>query len=137
MFLVDTNVVSETRRRQPHPAVLAWLRSTRSRELSVSALTIGEIQRGVENLRDRDPARANSIESWLAEAVLEGFEVLPFDGAAAREWARLMQGQSADLTIDAMIASTALVHGLTVVTRNERDFDQLNVPTLNPFEFIG
>ncbi len=137
MYLVDTNVVSETRRRRPHPAVLAWLGSTRSGELRVSAVTVGEIQKGVENLRSRDPVRASSIESWLAEAVLEEFEVLPFDGAAAREWARLMHGQSADLTFDAMIASTAVVHELTVVTRNERDFDHLNVPTLNPFEFIG
>ena len=137
MYLIDTNVVSETRRRRPHPSVLAWLRSTRSGELRVSAVTIGEIQKGVENLRDRDPVRASSIESWLDDAVLEAFEVLSFDGAAAREWARLMRGQSPDLTIDAMIASTAVVHGLTVVTRNERDFDQLAVPTLNPFEFIG
>ena len=137
MYLVDTNVVSETRRLRPHPAVLAWLRSTRSGELQVSALTIGEIQKGVEHLRDRDPIRASSIESWLDEAVLQQFEVLAFDSAAARQWARLMRGLSADLTIDAMIASTALVHGLTVVTRNERDFDRLVVPTLNPFEFIG
>lgn len=137
MYLVDTNVVSETRLRRPHPAVLAWLRSTRSDELQVSALTIGEIQKGVENLRDRDPIRASSIESWLDEAVLQHFEVLAFDSAAAREWARLMNGLPADLTIDAMIASTALVHGLTVVTRNERDFEQLAVPTLNPFEYIG
>lgn len=137
MYLIDTNVVSETRRRRPHPAVLAWLRSTRSVELRVSALTIGEIQKGVEQLRDRDPDRANSIESWLNDAVLEGFDVLPFDAEAAREWARLMQGQSADLTIDAMIAATAKAHGLTVVTRNERDFDLLAVPTFNPFEYIG
>ncbi len=137
MYLVDTNVVSETRLHRPHPAVLAWLRSTRSDELQVSALTIGEIQKGVENLRDRDPNRASSIESWLDEAVLQHFEVLEFDSAAAREWARLMNGLPADLTIDAMIAATALVHGLTVVTRNERDFELLAVPTLNPFEYIG
>ena len=100
-------------------------------------LTIGEIQKGVENLRDRDPIRASEIESWLDEAVLQHFEVLAFDSAAAREWARLIDGLPADLTIDAMIAATALVHGLTVVTRNERDFEQLAVPTLNPFEYIG
>ena len=137
MYLVDTNVVSETRRLRPNPAVLAWLRSTRSGELQVSALTIGEIQQGVEKLRDRDPTRASSIESWLEEAVLQHFAVLAFDGAAAREWARLMRGLSGELTIDAMIASTALVHGLIVVTRNERDFDRLAVRTLNPFEYIG
>ena len=137
MYLVDTNVVSETRRLRPNPAVLAWLRSTRSGELQVSALTIGEIQQGIEKLRDRDPIRAGAIESWLDEAVLQHFEVLPLNGAAAREWARLMRGQSDELTMDAMIAATAIVHGLIVVTRNERDFDRLAVRTLNPFEYIG
>ncbi len=137
MYLVDTNVVSETRRLRPNPAVLAWLRSTRSGELQVSALTIGEIQQGVEKLRDRDPTRASAIESWLDEAVLQHFEVLPLNGAAAREWARLMRGQSEELTMDATIAATAVVHGLIVVTRNERDFDRLAVRTLNPFEYIG
>ena len=137
MYLVDTNIVSETRLRRPNPAVLAWLRSTDSAELRVSAVTIGEIQNGVEALRDRDPDRARAIELWLDEAVLQHFEVLSFDGAAAREWARLMHGQPAKLSIDAMIASSALVHGLIVVTRNERDFDRLAVRTLNPFEYIG
>lgn len=137
MYLVDTNVVSETRRRRPHPAVLAWLSSTGSGGLRVSAVTIGEIQKGVEALRARDPDRASAIELWLDEAVLQNFEVLSFDSAAAREWARLMRGKSEELIVDAMIASTAVVHGLIVVTRNERDFDQLAVRTLNPFEYNG
>lgn len=137
MYLVDTDVVSETRRRRPHPAVLAWLRSTSSGELRVSAVTIGEIQQGIELLRPRDPDRAAAIESWLDEAVLQDFEVLSLNGAAAREWARMMHGQSPDLTMDAMIASTAVVHGLIVVTRNVRDFEQLGVHSFNPFEYLG
>lgn len=132
MYLLDTNVVSELRRVRPHGAVLAWLRSVDDEHLHLSAVTIGEIQSGIEATRDRDPGRATEIEAWL-EQIAQTYNVLAMDGRAFRFWARLMHRQPDDLIEDAMIAATAAVHGLTVVTRNTRDFDRLGVPTRNPF----
>lgn len=132
MFLLDTNVVSELRRPRPHGAVLAWLKSTDEHLLHLSAVTIGEIQAGVELTREQDPAKAGEIEAWLAQ-VAAGFSVLAMDGAAFRQWARLMYRRSDAVHEDAMIAATAQVHGLTVVTRNVADFKAFGVPLLNPF----
>ncbi len=132
MFLLDTNVVSELRRARPHGAVLAWLDSVADEDLHLSAVTIGELQAGVESARDHDPKKAAEIEDWL-DQVAETFNVLPMDARAFRLWAKLMHRRSGDLIEDAMIAATANAHGLTVVTRNVRDFDNLGVRTLNPF----
>ncbi len=96
-------------------------------------MTIAEIQRGIEQARDRDVEQARAIEAWLNEELLVGFVVLPIDDVTAQEWGRLMSHQPDRLAQDAMIAATANVHGLTVVTRNVRDFEQLGVATLNPF----
>ena len=133
MYLLDTNVVSETRRPRPHGAVLEWLRTTPNDQLFVSAVTIGEIQAGIEITRDQDPARAAELEAWL-EQTLRSFAILPMDAAAFRQWARLMHRRPAALTNDAMIAAVAIVHGLTVVTRNVRDFEHFGVEILNPFD---
>lgn len=132
MFLLDTNVVSELRRLRPHGAVLAWLGSVPDAHLHVSAVTIGELQAGVEVTREHDPGKAAEIELWV-EQVAATYNVLAMDARAFRCWARLMHGQSASLIEDAMIAATAEVHNLTLVTRNVRDFDQLGIPTFNPF----
>jgi hypothetical protein len=132
MFLLDTNVVSELRRQRPHGAVLGWLRVTPNSDLHLSAVTIGELQAGVEVTRAQDPAKAAEIEHWV-EQVSATYSVLSMDAAAFRCWARLMHGRSDDLIEDAMIAATAQIHHLTIVTRNVRDFVQFNVPTLNPF----
>lgn len=132
MFLLDTNVVSELRRNKPHGAVLAWLEGVADTDLHLSAVTLGELQAGVERTRDGDPAKAAEIESWVA-SVAETFNVLPMDANAFRMWARLMHGRSDELIEDAMIAATARVHSLTVVTRNVRDFVIFGVPTLDPF----
>jgi toxin FitB len=99
----------------------------------VSAVTIGEIQAGVEITRLQDPSKAREIEAWL-DRVPDLFRVLPMDGACFREWARLMVGKSDTLYDDAMIAATARVHDLIVVTRNVRDFEPFGVRVLNPFE---
>jgi hypothetical protein len=132
MYLVDTNVVSELRRERPHGAVLAWLQGARDDELHLSAVTIGEIQAGVEITREQDPAKAAEIEAWL-EQVAQTWNVLAMDARTFRSWARLMHRKSDHLIEDAMIAATAAVHDLTLVTRNVRDFAAFGVRTLNPF----
>lgn len=133
MYLLDTNVVSELRRPRPHGAVLAWLSEVPDTSLYLSAVTIGELQAGVEITRPQDAAKAAEIEQWL-DRVAATWQVLPMDAMAFRVWARLLHGRSDDLIEDAMIAATAEVHGLTVVTRNIRDFAPFGVPTLDPFK---
>lgn len=132
MYLLDTNVVSELRRPRPHGAVLAWLHSVDDAKLHLSAVTLGEIQAGVELTRDQDSDKASQIEAWL-DLVSQSYNVLPMDGKAYREWARLMHRKSDTLYEDAMIAAIARVHHLTVVTRNVKDFAGFGVPLLNPF----
>ena len=133
MYLLDTNVVSELRRVRPHGAVLAWIAGVPDDELFISAVTAGEIQAGIEITREQDEAKARELEAWL-DNVMASYGVLPMDAPAFREWGRLMRGKSETLSEDAMIAATALVHRLTVVTRNTSDFAPFSVGVLNPFE---
>jgi predicted nucleic acid-binding protein len=132
VYLLDTNVISELRRRRPHGAVVAWLQTVPDADLHISAATIGELQAGIEMTREQDPARAAEIETWL-EVVAATYNVLPMDARIFRAWARLMHRQSGSLIEDAMIAATAVVHDLTVATRNSRDFQKLGVRIFNPF----
>jgi predicted nucleic acid-binding protein len=132
VYLLDTNVISELRRVKPHGAVLAWFDTVRPYEIAIPAVVIGEIQDGAEVTRKQDPAKAAEIEGWL-DFIMANFEVLPMDDSMFREWARLMAGKSDDLSGDAMIAATARLLQLIVVTRNVRDFDPFKVRVLNPF----
>jgi predicted nucleic acid-binding protein len=133
MYLLDTNVISELRKAKPHGAVVAWVEAQREVDLFLSAVTLGEIQRGIEITRDQNPERAQQIEAW-AERLAVAHQILPMDARIFRLWAKLMHHQSDALYEDAMIAATALSHQLTVVTRNVRDFERFNVPLLNPFQ---
>lgn len=133
MFLLDTNVVSELRRSRPHGAVVAWLRDVADADLHISAVTIAELQAGVEVTREQDYAKAAEIEAWI-DQIAATYNVLPMDAAIFRRWARIMHRNSNELNEDAMIAATAEIHNLTVVTRNVRDFRQFGVKTFNPFQ---
>ena len=132
MYLLDTNVVSELRRPRPHGAVVAWLESVPDEHLHLSAMTLGELQAGVEITRTQDRVKADEIEAWIS-LIEQTWNILPMDGRAFRAWARLMHGRPDELIEDAMIAATAAIHNLTVVTRNVRDFEPLGVATLDPF----
>lgn len=132
MYLLDTNVISELRRPRPHGGVVAWLEAVLDEHLYVSAVSIGELQAGVEISREQDHKKADEIETWIAE-VERTWNVLPMDGRAFRVWARLMHRRSDDVIEDAMIAATAILHNLVVVTRNVRDFKPLGVKTFDPF----
>jgi predicted nucleic acid-binding protein len=112
VYLLDTNVISELRKPRPHGAVLAWLQAVDNANLQLASVSLGEIQAGIEITREQDAAKASA-------------------------WAQLMHRRSDTLYEDAMIAAIALVHGLTVVTRNVKDFDGFGVALFNPFEYKG
>lgn len=133
MYLLDTNIVSELRKPRPHGGVVAWLESTEDAALYLSAVTLGEFQAGIELTRDQNAAKAAQLQAWL-DLVAQTYNVLPMDGATFRMWARLMHRRSDTMYEDAMIAATAAVHSLTVVTRNVSDFAQFSVPVLDPFK---
>lgn len=132
LYLLDTTVVSELRKPKPHGAVVAWLQTVDDASLFLSAVTLGEIQAGIELTREQDPAKAAEIEAWL-ELVAGAYNVLPMDAGAFRSWAKLMHRRSDTLYEDAMIAATASTNGLTVATRNVADFKALGVEVFNPF----
>lgn len=133
MYLLDTNVISELRKPKPHGAVVQWLQAVAEADLHISAVTVGEIQAGIELTREQDEAKAGEIEQWL-ELVSASYNVIPMSADAFRVWARLMHRASDTLYEDAMIAATAQVHKLIVVTRNVVDFRDFGVSVLNPFD---
>lgn len=133
MYLLDTNIISELRKPRPHGGVVAWLESVNDAELFLSVVSLAEIQAGIELTREQDPDKAKHIETWL-ELVASTYNILPMDVAAFREWVRIMHRKSDTLYEDAMIAATAKMNNLTVVTRNVADFKNFEVTILNPFD---
>lgn len=133
-WLVDTSVISEVRKGpRCHPAVASWWAGVEDRDLFLSALTLGEVRKGIETVRPRDPARAAALETWLA-TVIEAFgaHVLGVDATVAEAWGRMAAIRSVPV-VDALIAATAQVHGLVLVTRTSADVEGLGVRVLDPF----
>lgn len=133
-YLLDTNVVSELRKRDRcHPRVAAWFESVEDGDVCLSVLVVGEIRAGIEAVRRRDAGKAAALEAWLRRLVRDhGERILPIDRAVAEEWGRLSATRSGSV-IDTLLAATARVHGLTLVTRNVRDVAWTGVPCLDPF----
>ena len=134
-FLIDTNIVSEIRKgSRCDPAVAAWWAGVAEDDLRVSVLVLGEIRKGVELARQRDPQKARALEAWLNDLVSDfGDRILPVDAAVAEEWGRMAAVRPVP-AIDALMAATARTNGLTLVTRNAADVAGLDVEVLNPFE---
>ena len=132
MYLLDTNIVSETRKPRPHPAVLAWIRSVDKNAMFVASVTLGELQKGVEISRRQDVPKAEEIGRWI-DLLASVFEILPAGEVIFREWARLMKGRPNPKWEDGLIAATARIHRLIVVTRNVKDFEGFGVQIFNPF----
>ena len=133
MYLLDTNIVSELRKIKPHGAVVSWIKGVADADIYLCAVTLGEIQAGIEITREQDATKALELEAW-ADQLAAAYNVLPMDAATFRLWAKLMHRQSDTVYEDAMIAACAMTHRLTVVTRNVRDFERFDTPLLNPFE---
>jgi toxin FitB len=133
-YLLDTNILSETRKREQAPGVAEWIAATPADEMHVSVLTLGEIEQGVARIRARgDRRQAFALEGWLRQ-VEAGFagRIMSVTLEIAREWGRHQPARPVPV-IDGLIGATARVHGLTVVTRNVRDFERAGIPVVNPF----
>jgi|SRR5215469_2457648 len=133
-YLLDTNVVSELRKRSPDLNMLAWYAGVRGTQLFLSVLTLGEIRMGVEQARRKDPVKAAAIEDWLNRLeTAYADRVVPVDSAIADAWARMSVPDPLPV-IDGLLAATAAVRDWTLVTRNARDVQRSGVRVLNPFE---
>jgi predicted nucleic acid-binding protein len=133
-YLVDTNVVSELRKgRGCDSGVASWFAQVSSTELYLSALTVGEIRKGIESIRRRDERAAEALERWLGELVAAHTDrILPVDEEVAERWGRFNVPDPLPV-VDSLLAATASVHGLTLVTRNVKHVDRTGVDCLNPF----
>jgi predicted nucleic acid-binding protein len=134
-FLLDTNVVSELRKSAPHPRVAEWHTTHSRATVYLSTLVVGEIRRGIDRLRPRDPKQADVLERWLAGLTASYHErLLPVTAEIAEEWGRMSATTQPPPVIDGLMAATASVHSLTLVTRNVADVARTGVPLVNPFD---
>jgi len=133
-YLIDTNIISEVRKGTTcDPNVAAWWQSIEDADVYLSVSVLGEIRKGIERARANDAARARALETWLSMLVQSFSErILPIDHAVADEWGRMSAKRSVP-TIDALLAATAKVHGLTLATRNVADIADLGAKVINPF----
>lgn len=133
-FLIDTNVVSELRKGdRANPRVLDWFNEVGDEEIHLSVLAIGELRRGVESVRRRDPVQAAALERWVSRLVSHHAErIVPVDAAVADRWGRLASIRAASV-IDTLMAATAIEHGFVLVTRNVSDVAWTGVSYLDPF----
>lgn len=134
-YLIDTNVISELRRREPEPRVVHWFEQHPSHQLFLSVLTLGEIRRGVERLAESE--RQQTLRRWLEQDLPAFFSgrVLPIDGAIAHRWGRLLAEMGRPLpAIDSLLAATALEHNLVLITRNLKDVVDLPLTVVNPWQ---
>lgn len=133
--LVDTNIVAEIRKgERANTHVRGWFESLEPDAVALSVLTIGEIRRGIENIRRRDVAAARALDRWVRRLVIEHADrILPVDGAVAEEWGRLNVPAPLPV-VDGLLAATARVHGLVLATRNAKDVARTGVEVVNPFE---
>lgn len=134
-LLLDTNVVSELRKGERSNAnVRAWIASVDDDRIFLSVLVIGELRRGIESIRRRDAVQAHALERWLTRLTRQhGDRILPVDRRVADHWGRLSSARGAS-PVDTLMAATAHVHDMTLVTRNVRDMAWTGVELLNPFE---
>jgi predicted nucleic acid-binding protein len=134
-YLIDTNIVSEVRKGvRCDTNVARWYGILDDANLYLSVLVLGEIRKGIERCRARDPAQARALEKWLVEVDKAfGERILPVDSAVAYEWGRMNASRPLPV-IDGLLAATAKVHGLTLATRDVRDVEGLGVRVVNPFE---
>ncbi len=133
-YLIDTNALSELRRKAPDPSVVDWFSQRPPATLHLSVLTLGEICKGIENISDE--VRRQSLIDWLETDLPTFFtgRILPVDGAVADRWGRLCATAGRPLpAIDSLLAATALKHNLVLVTRNVKDFAGLPIQTFNPW----
>lgn len=134
-YLLDTNVISELRKGQRCNAnVAAWFASVPDSTLHLSVLVLGEIRRGIERIRLRDVRAASALETWLTQVVTQHRDrIFPVTQEVAEEWGRMNAIRPLP-TIDSLLAATAKVHGLTLVTRNVTDMAGIGVTCINPFD---
>lgn len=133
-YLLDTNVLSELRRKTPVPAVAAWMSQRPARSLFLSVLTLGEIRKGIDSLQDIPKRQV--LNDWLETDLPAYFQgrILPVDQLVGDRWGRLLAKAGRPLpTIDSLLAATAAAHGLCMVTRNTRDFEGLGIDLFNPW----
>lgn len=134
-YLLDTNVLSELRKRSPHAAVAAWLETTKADDLHMSVLVIGEVRRGIERLRARDTRQAHVFEQWLQTLKRDyRHRILPVSPTIAETWGRLSAPRPLPV-IDSLLAATAIVHDLSLVTRDTSTLQGTGASLLNPWQF--